>query len=218
MCHLQELYAKYEAKGLVILGFDASDDKKIALEMMHENGVTFPNIIDSSDAAIRVCFQQYQGAYGSSVPMNYIIDREGRSSMPGTAAAENTRRPSSRCKSWGANWRGYPRGDEGQGDQEAIAGPNSPARRRSPDLAAARPLSRSGSGWRAQRPRRPCGGPVRGAACPARNQRARPGFPPRVQPPPRVQTPHQAPQPKKEPKAKGERFRGKGNRCGARGN
>jgi len=40
--------------------------------------VTFPNILDSSDAAIRVCFQQYQGAYGSAVPMNYIIDRDGK--------------------------------------------------------------------------------------------------------------------------------------------
>jgi hypothetical protein len=75
MCHLQELYAKYQAKGLVVLGFDASDDKKIALEMLGENGVTFPNILDSSDAATRVCFQQYQG---SAVPMNYIIDRDGK--------------------------------------------------------------------------------------------------------------------------------------------
>ena len=62
----------------MILGFDASDDKKIALEMLHENGATFPNIIDSSDAAMKVCFQQYQGRYGSAVPMNYIIDRDGK--------------------------------------------------------------------------------------------------------------------------------------------
>jgi len=78
MCHLQELYAKYEAHGLAVLGFNASDDKKIALEMLLENGVTFPNILDSSDAAMQVCFRQYQGAYGSAVPMNYIIDRDGK--------------------------------------------------------------------------------------------------------------------------------------------
>jgi len=78
MRHLQKLYVKYESKGLVILGFDASDDKKIALEMMRENDVTFPNILDSSDAAMKVCFQEYQGAYGSAVPMSYIIDREGK--------------------------------------------------------------------------------------------------------------------------------------------
>ena len=69
---------KYKSKGLVILGFDASDDKKIALEMLRDNGATFPNIIDSSDAAMKVCFQQYQGRYGSAVPMNYIIDRDGK--------------------------------------------------------------------------------------------------------------------------------------------
>jgi peroxiredoxin len=78
MCHLQELYAKYRDKGLVVLGFNASDDKKIALEMMRDNGVTFPNILDSSKAAIDVCFRKYQGDYGSAVPMSYIIDREGK--------------------------------------------------------------------------------------------------------------------------------------------
>ena len=78
MCHLQELYAKYKSKGLVILGFDASDDKKIALEMLRDNGATFPNVIDSSEAATKVCFRQYQGRHGSAVPMNYIIDREGK--------------------------------------------------------------------------------------------------------------------------------------------
>ena len=36
MCHLQELYAKYETHGLAVLGFNASDDKKIAL-VAHDN-------------------------------------------------------------------------------------------------------------------------------------------------------------------------------------
>jgi glutathione peroxidase-family protein len=57
MCHLQELYTKYKSKGLVVLGFDASDDKKIALQLLRENGATFPNILDSSDAAQKVCFE-----------------------------------------------------------------------------------------------------------------------------------------------------------------
>lgn len=78
MCHLQDLYAKYKSQGLVILGFDASDDRKIALEMLHANGVTFPNVIDSSDAAQKVCFQEYQRQGRSAVPMSYIIDREGK--------------------------------------------------------------------------------------------------------------------------------------------
>jgi hypothetical protein len=78
MCHLQELYAKYKDKGLVALGFDASDDKEIALEMLRENGATFPNIIDSSETAEKVCFQEYQRSGSSAVPMSYIIDRDGK--------------------------------------------------------------------------------------------------------------------------------------------
>ena len=78
MCHLQELYAKYSNKGFVVLGLDASDDKQIALEMLRENKVTFPNIIDSSDAAQKVCFREYQHYGRSAVPMSYVIGRDGR--------------------------------------------------------------------------------------------------------------------------------------------
>ena len=63
MCHLQELYVKYKSKGLVILGFDAADDKKIALDMSVENGATFPNIIDSSETAEKVCFRRLPGPH-----------------------------------------------------------------------------------------------------------------------------------------------------------
>ena len=34
MCHLQELYAKYKNKGLVVLGLDPADDKKIGLGLL----------------------------------------------------------------------------------------------------------------------------------------------------------------------------------------
>jgi len=57
-----------------MLGFNASDDKQIALDFMRENGATFPTILDSSDAATKVMFQDYRG---SGVPLNYIIDRDG---------------------------------------------------------------------------------------------------------------------------------------------
>jgi peroxiredoxin len=75
MCHLQELHAKYKDKGLVILGLNASDNKKIALDFMRENGATFPNILDSSDAAINVSFRDYRN---SACPTNYIIARDGK--------------------------------------------------------------------------------------------------------------------------------------------
>ncbi len=75
MCHLQDLYAKYKDKGLVILGFNEADDKKIALEMLHENGATFPSVLDSSAAAAKTQFQDYRA---NGVPLNYIIDRNGK--------------------------------------------------------------------------------------------------------------------------------------------
>jgi len=73
MCHLQKLHEKYRDKGLVILGFNSSDDKEIALEFLRENGATFPTILDSSDVATKVSFSDYKG---TGVPLNYVIDRQ----------------------------------------------------------------------------------------------------------------------------------------------
>ena len=75
MCHLQELHEKYKDKGMVILGFNCSDDKRIAMEFLKENSATFMNILDSSDTATRTGFEGYKM---SGVPLNYIIDKEGK--------------------------------------------------------------------------------------------------------------------------------------------
>jgi len=75
MCHLQTHYEKYKDKGMVILGFNCADDKQIALDFMRDNSATFPNVLDSSDAAVKVGFNSYKM---SGVPLNYIIDREGK--------------------------------------------------------------------------------------------------------------------------------------------
>ena len=75
MVHLQKLHEKYSDKGLVILGLNWADDKKIALEFLRENSATFPTILDSSQAARDTVWQGYKA---SGVPVNYIIDREGR--------------------------------------------------------------------------------------------------------------------------------------------
>jgi peroxiredoxin len=73
MCHLQKLYEKYKDKGLVVLGIDITDDKKIALEFLRENGATFPTVLDSSDAAKRVVFMSYR-VHG--VPVSYVINAQ----------------------------------------------------------------------------------------------------------------------------------------------
>jgi len=75
MRHLQKLHKRYKDKDLVILGFNCSDNKKIALDFLGDNSATFPNIIDSSEAATRTGFEDYKM---SGVPLNYIIDREGK--------------------------------------------------------------------------------------------------------------------------------------------
>jgi peroxiredoxin len=74
MCHLQQLHEQYKDKGLVILGANCADDKQIALDMLRENKATFPNVLDSSNAATKVLYRDYRG---SGVPLSYIIDREG---------------------------------------------------------------------------------------------------------------------------------------------
>ena len=75
MRHLQTLHQKYSGKDVVILGFNCSDDKKIALDFLRENSATFPTILDSSDAATKTSWQDYRA---SGVPVNYIIDRDGK--------------------------------------------------------------------------------------------------------------------------------------------
>ena len=75
MRHLQRLHEKYRDEGLVILGFNCADDKQIAMDFMRENSATFPNVLDSSDAAVKVGFEGYRM---SGVPLNYVIDREGK--------------------------------------------------------------------------------------------------------------------------------------------
>ncbi len=79
MPHLEELYKNYTEKGLVILGFNCSDDKDIALKFLQEYSVTFPNIVNSSRVAQDVFFSDYQKLIGqSAVPLNYIIDKDGK--------------------------------------------------------------------------------------------------------------------------------------------
>jgi peroxiredoxin len=78
MCHLQELYAKYADKGLVVLGVNTADDKKYVVEMLAKDHVDFPNILDASDDANKA-MDQYDTVGGcSAVPMTCVINRDGK--------------------------------------------------------------------------------------------------------------------------------------------
>ena len=75
MRHLQGLHEKHGGKDFVILGFNYADDRKIALEFLRENGATFPTILDASNAAREAAYKGYKA---NGVPLNYIIDRQGK--------------------------------------------------------------------------------------------------------------------------------------------
>jgi peroxiredoxin len=45
------------------------------LEFKKENSATFPNVLDSSATAGSIYFDKYKG---SGVPLNYIIDGQGK--------------------------------------------------------------------------------------------------------------------------------------------
>ena len=50
--HPTDIFAIQEIhSGLVILGYNATDDAKLARETLHANGITFPSILDTSAEA-----------------------------------------------------------------------------------------------------------------------------------------------------------------------
>ena len=73
--HLQQVYEKYKDKGFVVLGFNATDTPLAAQQMLKANGVTFPNVLDTSDAARKIEGEEY---LTEAVPQGYIIDRDGK--------------------------------------------------------------------------------------------------------------------------------------------
>ena len=63
---------------MVVLGVNTADDRKIALDYLKANEVTFPNILEASDAANQAV-SQYETLGGmSAVPMTYVIGRDGK--------------------------------------------------------------------------------------------------------------------------------------------
>jgi peroxiredoxin len=58
----------------VVLGFNCADDQKIAQKLLHDLGITFPNVLDASEEALAVAHKYAM----SGVPLTYLIDREGK--------------------------------------------------------------------------------------------------------------------------------------------
>jgi len=77
MPHLQKLDEKCKGKGLIILGFNCIDNRRIARSFLRENSVTFANVLDDSDAADKVMLRGYANKM-QVAPINYIIDAQGK--------------------------------------------------------------------------------------------------------------------------------------------
>jgi peroxiredoxin len=73
MPYLQSLYSQAKDKGLVVIGINVDDDKQILADYLRDEGISFPNVHDTSEAG-RKTFESY-GA--GAIPTNLIIDREG---------------------------------------------------------------------------------------------------------------------------------------------
>jgi peroxiredoxin/outer membrane lipoprotein-sorting protein len=73
MPFLQNLYTQNKDKGLVVVGINVADDKLILADYLREEGITFPNVHDTSEVGQKI-FETY-GA--GAMPTNYLIDREG---------------------------------------------------------------------------------------------------------------------------------------------
>lgn len=75
--HLQQLHQTYKDDGLAILGFNGTDDKRVARIFLRDNNATLPCILDSSEAAVRLVHKDLQNK-AQIMPLNYIIDPQGR--------------------------------------------------------------------------------------------------------------------------------------------
>ncbi len=72
------MYERYHDKGLVVLGVNVADSRKIALDYLKENKVTFPIILDISPAA-REAMNRYLALPDLGAdPMTYVIGRDGK--------------------------------------------------------------------------------------------------------------------------------------------
>jgi len=74
---LQKLYERHKDKGLVVLGLNCVDDKRIAQVFLRENPATFPIIHDCSGIARKAVRIDY-GDKTMAMPMSCIIDAQGR--------------------------------------------------------------------------------------------------------------------------------------------
>ena len=71
MPHLNKLYDKYRASGLVLLGVNIDDDARTATDLAAKLGLKFPVLLDT-DKTVSKLYEM------GAMPSTVVIDREGR--------------------------------------------------------------------------------------------------------------------------------------------
>jgi peroxiredoxin len=77
---LQTVQDKYRDKGLVMVSLNIRDRKSASQEVLAKAKATFLNVIDDSPAADKLLYRDLQGLgpLMESVPLTYVIDRDGK--------------------------------------------------------------------------------------------------------------------------------------------
>ncbi len=75
--YLQSLHEKAKDKGLVILGVNVADDRRIAQTFLRDEGITFPCVLDSSKEA-ETLFAEGYGVKFDSPPVGFVIGADGK--------------------------------------------------------------------------------------------------------------------------------------------
>jgi peroxiredoxin len=73
---LEELYVKYNASGLQIVGVAQDDDKDDIPGFLKDKGTTFPVVWDS-DKAVSARYGFKPNGGGNPMPTSYLVDRNG---------------------------------------------------------------------------------------------------------------------------------------------
>ena len=75
---LEGLYRRFGNEGLVVLGYDEIDEQSILRAQLSASGVTYPCVLDTSDARSRLNLGYTTSDYGGSDPLTYLVGRDGR--------------------------------------------------------------------------------------------------------------------------------------------
>lgn len=73
---LQALAAKYQDSGVSFLGVNTEDQPETALAFARKFGISYPSVMDSGDAVVRLAFAGQ--AAPSAVPTTLLLDKSGR--------------------------------------------------------------------------------------------------------------------------------------------